>query len=56
MKFFSLGHCSAYSFLCITLFNLMLLSQVSKTHMGGTMRLGSRRTYFQVMDCKSAKL
>ncbi|EEF35408.1 ctp synthase, putative [Ricinus communis] len=24
--------------------------------MGGTMRLGSRRTYFQVMDCKSAKL
>ncbi|XP_060957631.1 uncharacterized protein LOC115698016 isoform X2 [Cannabis sativa] len=28
----------------------------SKTHMGGTMRVGSRRTYFQVMDCKSAKL
>ncbi|GLU08567.1 hypothetical protein SLE2022_254730 [Rubroshorea leprosula] len=28
----------------------------SKTHMGGTMRLGSRRTYFKVTDCKSAKL
>ncbi|KAL2582068.1 hypothetical protein AAZV13_15G220800 [Glycine max] len=28
----------------------------SKTHMGGTMRLGSRRTYFEVADCKSAKL
>ncbi|XP_020265071.1 CTP synthase-like isoform X1 [Asparagus officinalis] len=28
----------------------------SKTHMGATMRLGSRRTYFQVKDCKSAKL
>ncbi|KAL8201569.1 hypothetical protein R6Q57_010716 [Mikania cordata] len=28
----------------------------SKTHMGGTMRLGSRRTYFHVTDCKSAKL
>lgn len=48
-------HCGSYSFLC-TFFNLMLFSQVSKTHMGGTMRLGSRRTYFQVMDCKSAKL
>ncbi|KAK1276990.1 hypothetical protein QJS04_geneDACA011031 [Acorus gramineus] len=31
-------------------------AQGSKTHMGGTMRLGSRRTYFQVPDCKSAKL
>ncbi|KAI5000945.1 hypothetical protein ZWY2020_010904 [Hordeum vulgare] len=28
----------------------------SKTHMGGTMRLGSRRTFFKVADCKSAKL
>ncbi|KAG6765543.1 hypothetical protein POTOM_029589 [Populus tomentosa] len=28
----------------------------SKTHMGGTMRLGSRRTYFKVPNCKSAKL
>ncbi|XVF37336.1 hypothetical protein REPUB_Repub19eG0137100 [Reevesia pubescens] len=27
-----------------------------KTHIGGTMRLGSRRTYFKVPDCKSAKL
>ncbi|XVF37337.1 hypothetical protein REPUB_Repub19eG0137200 [Reevesia pubescens] len=27
-----------------------------KTHIGGTMRLGSRRTYFNVPDCKSAKL
>lgn len=31
-------------------------SQGSKTHMGGTMRLGSRRTYFHVKDSKSAKL
>ncbi|KAG0492921.1 hypothetical protein HPP92_006319 [Vanilla planifolia] len=28
----------------------------SKTHMGGTMRLGLRRTYFHVKGCKSAKL
>ncbi|KAF4363495.1 hypothetical protein G4B88_016199 [Cannabis sativa] len=28
----------------------------SKTHMGGTMRVGSRRTYFQVMDCKLSTL
>lgn len=28
----------------------------SKTHMGGTMRLGSRRTYFDVSSCKAAKL
>ncbi|XVE95738.1 hypothetical protein REPUB_Repub02eG0125200 [Reevesia pubescens] len=27
-----------------------------KTHIGGTMRLGSRRTYFKVPDYKSAKL
>ncbi|XVF02329.1 hypothetical protein REPUB_Repub04eG0166300 [Reevesia pubescens] len=27
-----------------------------KTHIGGTMRLGSRRAYFKVPDCKSAKL
>lgn len=32
------------------------LKQGSKTHMGGTMRLGSRTTFFQTMDCKSAKL
>lgn len=30
--------------------------QGSKTHMGATMRLGSRRTYFQVPNCKSAIL
>jgi len=30
--------------------------QGSKTQMGGTMRLGSRRTYFQTKECKSAKL
>ncbi|XP_023517789.1 CTP synthase-like [Cucurbita pepo subsp. pepo] len=35
---------------------VIFMPEVSKTHMGGTMRLGSRRTYFQVMDCKSAKL
>ncbi|GLT69612.1 hypothetical protein SLA2020_417490 [Shorea laevis] len=35
---------------------VLLMPESSKTHMGGTMRLGSRRTYFQVMDCKSAKL
>ncbi|CBI31486.3 hypothetical protein VitviT2T_019419 [Vitis vinifera] len=34
----------------------VLCDQGSKTHMGGTMHLGSRRTYFQVIDCKSAKL
>ncbi|KAL0363788.1 UNVERIFIED_CONTAM: CTP synthase 1 [Sesamum calycinum] len=28
----------------------------SKTHMGGTMRLGSRRTYFQGISSKSARL
>ncbi|KAG9448064.1 hypothetical protein H6P81_014192 [Aristolochia fimbriata] len=32
------------------------MPEASKTHMGGTMRLGSRRTYFQVANCKSAKL
>ena len=30
--------------------------QGSKTHMGGTMRLGSRRTYFHATECKSAQL
>lgn len=30
--------------------------QGSKTHMGGTMRLGSRRTYFQALDSVSEKL
>ncbi|KAM0938477.1 putative CTP synthase (glutamine hydrolyzing) [Dioscorea sansibarensis] len=35
---------------------VIFMPEGSKTHMGATMRLGSRRTYFQVMDCKSAKL
>ncbi|RVW29697.1 CTP synthase 1 [Vitis vinifera] len=35
---------------------VIFMPEGSTTHMGGTMRLGSRRTYFQVMDCKSAKL
>ncbi|KAF9686076.1 hypothetical protein SADUNF_Sadunf03G0120700 [Salix dunnii] len=35
---------------------VIFMPEGSKTHLGGTMRLGSRRTYFQAMDCKSAKL
>ncbi|KAJ7982123.1 CTP synthase family protein [Quillaja saponaria] len=35
---------------------VIFMPEGSKTHMGGTMRLGSRRTYFRVTDCKSAKL
>ncbi|KAH7682317.1 CTP synthase protein [Dioscorea alata] len=35
---------------------VIFMPEGSKTHMGGTMRLGSRRTYFKVIDCKSAKL
>ncbi|XP_047332502.1 CTP synthase 2-like [Impatiens glandulifera] len=35
---------------------VIFMPEGSKTHMGGTMRLGSRRTYFHVSDCKSAKL
>ncbi|KAJ4702762.1 CTP synthase family protein [Melia azedarach] len=35
---------------------VIFMPEGSKTHMGGTMRLGSRKTYFQVKDCKSAKL
>ncbi|GAV80102.1 GATase domain-containing protein/CTP_synth_N domain-containing protein [Cephalotus follicularis] len=35
---------------------VIFMPEGSKTHMGGTMRLGSRRTYFQVMECKTAKL
>ncbi|KAL5732039.1 CTP synthase (glutamine hydrolyzing) [Ranunculus cassubicifolius] len=35
---------------------VIFMPEGSKTHMGGTMRLGSRRTYFQVADCKSSKL
>ncbi|KAG0459903.1 hypothetical protein HPP92_023031 [Vanilla planifolia] len=35
---------------------VIFMPEGSKTHMGGTMRLGSRRTYFQDKDCNSAKL
>ncbi|OIV93799.1 hypothetical protein TanjilG_03762 [Lupinus angustifolius] len=35
---------------------VIFMPEGSKTHMGGTMRLGSRRTFFQTKDCKSAKL
>ncbi|GLT67244.1 hypothetical protein SLA2020_395650 [Shorea laevis] len=35
---------------------VIFMPEGSKTHKGATMRLGSRRTYFQVKDCKSAKL
>ncbi|KAJ6822473.1 CTP synthase-like isoform X1 [Iris pallida] len=35
---------------------VIFMPEGSKTHMGATMRLGSRRTYFHVKDCKSAKL
>ncbi|KAL5226655.1 hypothetical protein ABZP36_014920 [Zizania latifolia] len=35
---------------------VIFMPEGSKTHMGGTMRLGSRRTFFEAVDCKSAKL
>ncbi|KAG6675298.1 hypothetical protein I3843_15G089000 [Carya illinoinensis] len=35
---------------------VIFMPEGSKTHMGGTMRLGSRRTYFNVTACTSAKL
>ncbi|KAL6842779.1 hypothetical protein ACP4OV_027623 [Aristida adscensionis] len=35
---------------------VIFMPEGSKTHMGGTMRLGSRRTFFKIADCKSAKL
>ncbi|KAL5202437.1 hypothetical protein ABZP36_013389 [Zizania latifolia] len=35
---------------------VIFMPEGSKTHMGATMRLGSRRTFFQVNTCKSAKL
>uniref|UniRef100_A0A0D9V3M7 CTP synthase n=3 Tax=Leersia perrieri TaxID=77586 RepID=A0A0D9V3M7_9ORYZ len=35
---------------------VIFMPEGSKTHMGATMRLGSRRTYFNVTTCKSAKL
>uniref|UniRef100_A0A0A9AK08 CTP synthase n=1 Tax=Arundo donax TaxID=35708 RepID=A0A0A9AK08_ARUDO len=35
---------------------VIFMPEGSKTHMGATMRLGSRRTFFQINSCKSAKL
>ncbi|KAA3467225.1 CTP synthase [Gossypium australe] len=35
---------------------VIFMPEGSKTRMGGTMRLGTRRTYLKVPDCKSAKL
>mmetsp|Transcript_44124 Transcript_44124/g.70847 ORF Transcript_44124/g.70847 Transcript_44124/m.70847 type:complete len:580 (+) Transcript_44124:239-1978(+) len=35
---------------------VIFMPEGSTTHMGGTMRLGSRRTFFQTQECKSAKL
>ncbi|KAL6848908.1 hypothetical protein ACP4OV_021491 [Aristida adscensionis] len=35
---------------------VIFMPEGSKTHMGATMRLGSRRTFFQANSCKSAKL
>ncbi|KOM32081.1 hypothetical protein LR48_Vigan01g163700 [Vigna angularis] len=35
---------------------IIFMPEGSKTQMGGTMRLGSRRTYFQTKECKSSKL
>ncbi|CAM8968794.1 unnamed protein product [Rhodiola kirilowii] len=35
---------------------VIFMPEGSKTQMGGTMRLGSRKTHFNDMDCKSAKL
>ncbi|XP_057950224.1 uncharacterized protein LOC131145142 [Malania oleifera] len=35
---------------------VILMPEGSKTHKGGTMRLGTRRTYFKVTDCMTAKL
>ncbi|KAL9675445.1 hypothetical protein QQ045_003647 [Rhodiola kirilowii] len=35
---------------------VIFMPEGSKTQMGGTMRLGSRKTHFNDMDCKAAKL
>ncbi|KAF3794664.1 CTP synthase 2 [Nymphaea thermarum] len=35
---------------------VIFMPEGSKTHMGGTMRLGSRRTYFHIADSVTAKL
>jgi CTP synthase len=35
---------------------VIFMPEISKTHLGGTMRLGSRPTIFQVEDCKMRRL
>lgn len=35
---------------------VVFMPEGSTTHMGGTMRLGSRRTLFQTVDCITSKL
>ncbi|MCO5550100.1 hypothetical protein L7F22_003579 [Adiantum nelumboides] len=35
---------------------VIYMPEVSKTHMGGTMRLGARKTYFTTAHCLTAKL
>jgi CTP synthase len=35
---------------------VVFMPEVSKTHLGGTMRLGARKTILQTVDCISAKL
>ena len=35
---------------------VIFMPEGSTTHMGGTMRLGARRTFFKTQDCKAAKL
>jgi CTP synthase len=42
--------------MCFSANHAPAVLQGSKTHMGATMRLGSRRTLFKVNNCKSAKL
>lgn len=42
--------------ICFCAHHAPAMLQGSKTHMGATMRLGSRTTFFQVNNCKSAKL
>lgn len=35
---------------------IVFMPEVSKTQMGGTMRLGARKTLLQTPDCKTARL
>lgn len=35
---------------------VVFMPEGSKTHLGGTMRLGARRTILQTVDCISARL